>query len=754
LPFAEAECESLALWIRDGNDGLKRLELVVPDMSCASCLSTIERELGSLPGVHSARVNLTGKRVAVTWRGCDFDPVAVPLALQRIGYVSHPFDPAQTGLASDDAESAMLLRATAVAGFAAANIMLLSVSIWSGADEATRDLFHWISALIGLPAVVYAGRPFFRSAARVLAAGRVNMDVPISLGVILTSFMSLYETLQHGEHAYFDAAITLLFFLLAGRLLDQLMRTRARSAVAGLASLAARGATTVGPAGERACVPVHSLRSGMKIETAAGERFAADGIVVEGRSEIDRSLITGEAALSAIGPGTRVESGTLNVSGPVQVEVAAAGDDSYLAEVMRLMEAAEQAKSRYVRLADRMARFYAPAVHGLAAATLAGWLIATGGQWHSALMAAVAVLIITCPCALGLAVPAVQVVASGALFRRGVMVKDGTALERLAEIDTAVFDKTGTLTRGELKLRAAGSTQHRGLAIAAGLARSSRHPLSKAIAAAADHQGIKPELVSDIAEHPGLGLEGRWNRKPVRLGRPGWCGAPEAESAGTGAVIALSIAGERPSLLTFDDELRPGAVEAITVLKRAGVEVELLSGDSAAAVETLSRQAGIDRWRARTTPEEKLSHLQALAAAGRKVLMVGDGLNDAPALAAGHASIAPSTAADAGRMAADFVFTGVSLEAASDAHRIAVRASRIARQNIALAIGYNVLAVPIAMSGFASPLVAAVAMSTSSILVVANALRAGPGSRAAASSAREIVTAAPYPAAVGIAETP
>ena len=437
-------------FIRRATPGFAGVTLAVENMHCAGCMRRIEDGLLKVPGVIGARANLTTKRVAIDWQDGRSSADAVIGALDAMGYRVAPVD-IEAARGREAAEDKRLLKAMAVAGFAAANIMLLSVSVWSGnvsdMGEATRAMMHWLSALIAIPTVAYAGMPFFRSAATALKARSVNMDVPISLGVILAVLMSLYNTWQHAHHAYFDAAVSLLFFLLIGRYLDRRMRTQARSVATNLLALKASAATVVEDDGTTRRVPIDALRAGMTVLVAAGERIAADGVVSAGASDVDTSLITGESLPRAVTVGEKVFAGTMNLTGVLRVTVTASEDNTLLAEIVRLMEAAEQGRAKYVRLADRMARHYAPTVHALAALTLAGWIIA-GAGFEAALMNAIAVLIITCPCALGLAVPAVQVVASGRLFRAGVLLKAGDALERLAEVRHIVFDKTGTLTVG------------------------------------------------------------------------------------------------------------------------------------------------------------------------------------------------------------------------------------------------------------------------------------------------------------------
>jgi Cu2+-exporting ATPase len=709
--------DEIMLASRTVEEGVRQTDLSVPAIHCGACIQKIEKALAKLPGVEQARVNLSTKRVSIRWHAATTPPPFIE-ALNEIGYGAHLYDTASDG---KDKTQTELVRALAVAGFAASNIMLLSVSVWSGAEPATRDLFHWLSALIAFPALAYSGRIFFRSAWQALRHGQTNMDVPISIGVLLAFGLSLYETIHHGQHAYFDASITLLFFLLIGRTLDHVMRERARTAVRGLANLAARGALVAKPDGTQDYLPVEKIEPGMTILLAAGERVPVDALVLKGRSELDCSLVSGESLPQPAEEGTTLQAGTLNLTGPLTIVAKAAAKDSFLAEMVRMMEAAESGRSVYRRIADRASRLYAPVVHLTALLTFIGWM-SIEGDLHRALTIAIAVLIITCPCALGLAVPMVQIVAARRLFEQGIMVKDGGALERLAEIDTVVFDKTGTLTIGEPKL-ASHTGSREMLALAAAIAAHSRHPYSRALTTAGKATPGQFEVAS-VSEHAGAGLEAEIGGSRYRLGRPEWAAPGAMRNETDAARVMLTRDGHLLASFDFDDELRPDTAAAISALKADGLALEVLSGDRAAPVEALAAQLGLPHV-AHVSPGEKTTHVAAIAATGHRALMVGDGLNDAPALVAAHVSMAPASAADINRNAADLVFLRESLLAVPQAIEVARRARALVRQNLTLAIGYNLIAVPLAVMGGVTPLVAAIAMSGSSLIVVGNALRLG-----------------------------
>jgi Cu2+-exporting ATPase len=698
--------------------------LVVENMHCGGCMRSVEKALSNVDGVALARANLSARRVTVITHD---DTVSADTLVQALGSAGFRAStvPRSAPSVGEDANRA-LLACLAVAGFAAANIMLLSVAVWAGIvsdmGPAAKTLMHWLSALIAVPAVAYAGRPFFRSAAAALAARRLNMDVPISLGVLLATGMSVFQTMRGSEQVYFDAAVTLLLFLLIGRYLDSALRSRAAGAAANLIGLRAMTASVVRADGRVDRLPADALSPGERILVAAGERIAADGIVVRGESDVDESLITGETRNKPALTGTFVHAGTVNLAQPIEIEAVATDERTLLAEIGRLMTAAEQGRGRYVRLADRAARLYAPGVHVLSLATLIGWLLMSQG-WEASLTAAIAVLIITCPCALALAVPAVQVAASSRLFSRGVIVKAADGLERLAEVDTIVFDKTGTLTLGQPTLATMAAAAEATLPAAASLAQASRHPYARALVTAAATRGLRLGPADGVIESAGAGLERDTSAGAERLGSAAWVGADLSNAQCARAAIWYRAPGGPPVPFELEDRLRPDARDVVAELKGSGYRIELISGDREEAVAAAAREAGIAAARGAVRPDEKLRLIEAMKREGRRVLMVGDGLNDAPALAAAHASLSPSTAADISQSAADAVFQGERLAPIVEVLRVAQAARRLSLQNFALAIGYNAVFVPMAVVGAVTPLIAAAAMSASSLAVTLNALR-------------------------------
>lgn len=711
----------------------------IEGMRCATCAWKIEQAMMAHPGVE-ARINFSTQRLRVSWPKTPADKAANDdLApgpnifageIEALGFRVAPFD-GESRTQQAQAEERFLLGCLAVAGFATLALMLFVDPLWflpeTSLNGATRDLMHWTMGLIAMPATLYCGRPFFRSAAAALRHGRTNMDVPISLAVILANAMSLFETIRHGRYVYFDAAIMLLFFLLIGRYLDLKARGKAREAAEGLLAMLEGTARIQDEAGTCSGV-VHSVRirdvrPGHLLLVAPGEKIAADGIVADGESDIDTRLVTGETLPRNVRSGDRVYAGMINQSSALMVRVAAAADDSLLSEIVVLMEKAEQSQSAYVLFADRAAALYAPVVHGLALLTFIGWLgwgLVSGQAvaWEDALLRAMAVLIITCPCALGLAVPVVHVLASSVLFSRGVLLKSGKGLEALAGIDTVVFDKTGTLTRGEPVWRNPDVLTASDRRLAVAVARQSRHPLSQAVAAVVTED--TPISVT-VTDHPGEGLSAIAGAETVSMGKGSWLGVPPS---GDDRMELWFRRGDGPAIrLLFDDVERTDAAATVAGLRSRGLRVVMLSGDRSAVAMAMGQRLGIGEIRAELTPVDKVTVITNMQGAGRRLLMVGDGLNDAPALMAAHVSMSPASGVDITQNAADFVYRGEGLAPLLTAIDVARKTRLLVRQNFILALAYNVIAVPAAVFGFVTPLIAAIAMSGSSLVVVANALR-------------------------------
>lgn len=700
-------------------DGILNLSVLVSGAHCAACIQKIENAIRSHPEVTHARLNFSTGLLAVEWQGTR--EVANDLVgdVEKLGYVVRPYDLGKEKQHMDSEERFLLL-CLGVAGFSMGNIMLLSVGLWTTSAEtmgmATRDFLHWISALIAIPTIIFSGRPFFRSAIAVLKAKRTNMDVPISVGLILTGSMSLFETINHGEHAYFDSAVMLIFFLLIGRYFDFRARKKAQSSAAALLS-SLSGFATVIEDGQPRHVLVKDIVEGQVLRVASGDKFPADGEITDGISDVDLSLVTGETVPVTVEPGSVVYAGTVNLSAPLLVRVTKKAVNSLLADIARLLEKATQSQAHYVRLADKAAKFYTPVVHTLALATFLVWWGLIGAEWQQSLMIAITVLIITCPCALGLAVPVVQVLATNKLMRQGVLVKSGDALERLAVIDRVLMDKTGTLTAGNPGLIAPEPSRY--LEIAASLAAYSSHPLSKSLTRAY-HAPLLP--VTDIKEYPGQGLEGIIDGQTVRVGSRKWCGDQNAPPSPY-MELWLDLNKTTRVPFHFADQLRPDSRETVVLFQRDGLSPVLLSGDRDAVVTDIAAQCSIITFKAEQTPAMKLACLEDLKNSGHKVLMVGDGLNDAPTLAAAHVSIAPGTAIDVTQNAADIVFMGEKFGSVYQAYDTAKFTQKLVKQNFMLSVVYNIVAIPVAALGFLTPLIAAIAMSGSSLIVIINSFR-------------------------------
>ena len=717
----------------DASGATHSLDLLVPGLRCGACVWLLEEALAAEPDVLRARASLADRRLRLVWRGSAERAAALAALPARLGFGVAPWSAACLR-AAEDAEGRALLSALGVAAFGAANVMLLSVAMWfgGGMGEGTRWWLHALTAAIALPTIAVAGLPFYRGALAGLRAGRATMDLAVSLGVLATAAMSLSEALRNGPYTWFDGATSLLALLLAGRVLDRAARRRALGAVSGLLALAEGEVALLAPDGSARAAPAADARPGDRVLVAPGERLRLDGVLEAPSGDappalLDLSAVTGEAMPQSVAAGQALPAGAVNLgAGALVVRVTAAAADGSLAALARLVRRAEAERGRLGGLADRAAALYVPAVHAVAAGTFLLWWLLLGAGWREALVPAVAALIVTCPCGLAIAVPAVRAVATGALFRRGVLVASGSALERLAEADHVVLDKTGTLTEGRPTLLPDPGRPEGALAAAAALARCSRHPLSRALAEACPDAPAAP----GVEEVPGAGLLRAADG--ARLGSAAFVGvaAPLGTEDAPGPVLWWRAApGAAPVAFRFADPPRPDAAEAVAALRRLGLSVEILSGDSPGAVAAVAAAVGVEEWRAGVSPTDKAARIGVLRAEGRRPLMVGDGINDAAAMALAHASASPGGGADLAQDTADFVLRGGGaaggLLPVTEAVAVARRSRRIALQSLGFSLAYNLAAVPAAVAGLVTPLGAAAVMATSSLAVIGNALRAG-----------------------------
>ncbi len=715
----------IALISQKINASLSEVELAIPDIHCAGCISTIENALSGTAGVEYARVNLTTRRVRIRWLTAMNTPALIDV-INKAGFKAN----VPENLSQATAEDALTkhIRALAVAGFATANVMMLSLSVWSGADENTRHIFHLLSAMIVVPALIFSSRLFFVSAWQALRVGRTNMDVPICVGIVLTTVLSIYDTTLGGEQVYFDAVIMLVFLLLIGRTLETRMRAKARGAVDALAQLQPALALIYSKKSQQfVSTAVDKVIGGDILQLAKGERIPVDCKIISGRSSIDMSLVSGESVPVPVSEGDVLFSGCLNLESILQAAATDTVNTSFLGKIEQLIEDAGAHKGHYQQLADRVVSYYTPFVHMAALLGFMLWMWHSG-DWHRATTVGVTVLIITCPCALGLAVPITRVIAAHQLIKIGVLMKDGAALERLATVAAVVFDKTGTLTTGQAKLYGVSNAcTEESMRIAQSLCNSAEHPYAKAIVRHSQLHSNQAFPWQEWCEVAGNGVSARLGNDTYRLGRAAWALNDSAsENDDQDDIFSHSLLtknGFTIAEFTFEDCLRKDAPECMNRLRKQCLAVEILSGDAVGPVRQVAAKLNIEQFHSAADPNKKLDQINLRQSANRQVLMVGDGINDGPALAASSVSMVPGTGADMTRKLADFVLLSNHLTAIPDAIALARRSGTIVAQNLTLAVGYNVVAMPLALTGVVTPLLAAVAMSVSSVLVIGNSLR-------------------------------
>ncbi|MDX2171107.1 MAG: heavy metal translocating P-type ATPase [Deltaproteobacteria bacterium] len=728
--------------VSDDGDGVRRVTLALRGLRCAACAWLIERHLQRQPGVLEMRVNLASERAELRWREGDTRLSTLLAEIDRLGYDAQPYRPDAQEAARREAYRAALRR-LALAGLGAMQVMMFAVGLYAGAWQdiapVYRDYLRLVSALVTAPIVAYAARPFFSAAWRDLRNRRVGMDVPVALAIVVAFLASLVATgLRRGE-VYFDSVCMFVFLLSLARFLEMRARHRAQAAVEGALRRPPAHATLMRDGGSEV-VAAAELQPGDRVLVRPGETLPADGVVASGQGWVNEAMLTGEQWPRARRPGDRVIGGTQNGESPLEVLVERAGADGILAGIQRLVDRAGAEKPPVARLADRVARVFVPGVLLLALVVAAAW-------WpfgaERALWVTLAVLVVSCPCALSLATPAALTAATGGLLGRGLLITRPHVLEGLHAVTHVVFDKTGTLTEGRFRLTRtvplAGRDAGAALAAARALESRSGHPIARAFAGAA------APAVADAVAVAGLGVEGVIGGTRYRIGNPDWvlelAGAAGATPPEADAMwILLGDAGGAVAWFALEDTTRREAPRAVRALRQRGVVVQLLSGDPSPAVTRLAERLGIDVAVRGASPEDKLRHVRALQARGAVVLMVGDGVNDAPVLGAAQVSVAMGGGTDLAMSRADAVLLREDLAVLPDALALAHRTRRILHQNLGWAVAYNAVALPLAALGWVTPLWAALGMSASSLVVVLNALRLGtPPSPAAPVPARPAI---------------
>ncbi|MAI62066.1 MAG: hypothetical protein CBB87_06190 [Micavibrio sp. TMED27] len=710
------------------NEGELSINLLANGIYCAACIQKIESTIRKEKNVTYVRLNFSTKKLLIKWTGKPEEANNFVKKIENLGYQPAPYN-LETQQSEVRKQERFLLLCLGVSGFAMGNIMLLSVSLWMTDAEtmgpAMRDFLHWVSAIIAIPTLLYAGRPFYRSAFSVLHKGHTNMDVPITVALFLASSISLYEVINSAEHVYFDSSVMLLFFLLIGRYLDFRAKKHATSTATELLS-SLTGFANVIIDNDIKRMPISELKENMIILLSAGEKLPVDGVILEGESEIDTSLVTGETLPQNVKKDDFVYAGTLNIAAPIKITVRKEAKQTLLSDIIDLTEKAQQYQSHYTRIADKTASYYTPIVHLIAIAAFLYWSLYVHVSWQDALMISVTVLIITCPCALGLAVPVVQVLTTSKLLKNGIILKSGDALEKLASITTVIFDKTGTLTKGQLEL--IGVYNDQDIQLSAALASNSNHPLCKSLGKyAQNHFSIQQNQykirdISEVKEVKGQGIEAKYKNCTIKIGNRRYCGDKNAPKTPNTELWLQDEYGKRTPLY-FEDKIKDDAYETVQKFQKKCKNVALLSGDTKTVTAKVAKALNIEEHRGEQLPTEKYNFIKNLKENGEKVLMVGDGLNDTPSLALADASIAPGTALELAQRHSDIVYMSNKTSPIYDTYIASKTSLSLIKQNIALAIIYNVIAIPIAFMGYATPLIAAIAMSGSSIIVICNSYR-------------------------------
>ena len=733
---AQAELEKLGLYdlpeiqqsfVRIEPENIREAALILENIVCAACVWLNERHISRLPGVVSVDINYATRRARVRWDNTRLKLSDILRAIQDIGYVAHPFDASkQDEIFRKERNSA--IKRLAIAGLGMMQVMMYAIPTYTAdPSEMTPDivaLMRWASLILTIPVIFYSAWPFFQGAWKDLSRKMLGMDVPVALGIGSAFVASVWATLTQQGEVYYDSVNMFIFLLLTGRFLELNARRRNAQAAEELVKLIPAVATRLPawPERKEETVPVAQLSPGEHVLIKPGEAIPADGLLIAGTSSVVEAMLTGESVPCGKQPGDSLIGGTLNQQSPLVMQVTKMGEETRLSAIVRLLDRAQSEKPRIGRMADRAASWFVGLLLVITAVIAAVWYSIDPDK---VLWITVSILVITCPCALGLATPAALTAATGRLTKLGLLTTRGHALETLAQATDIVFDKTGTLTTGKLSLLAVesadGHSRDEILRLAAALESASEHPIAIAIRQAA---GPAPAALAPV-NHPGQGVEGIINGQSFRLGKAAFAGVELPDAASHPAATRLALTGPNGLIgwLALGDEIRADAANAISMLKSLGLRVHLLSGDNQASANAVGATLGIDEVRAEALPGDKLAYVKALQQRGRLVAMVGDGINDAPVLAQAQVSVAMGEGTDVAQAAADMVMLGGRLDALADGVGIARKTRAIIYQNLAWALGYNLIAIPLAALGHATPWIAGIGMSASSLLVVLNALR-------------------------------
>ena len=719
-------------FVRVDGEHLREAALMLEGMVCAACVWLSERHVNALPGVLEFRVNYSTHRAQVRWDEQQIKLSAILAAIAAIGYIAHPFDPDRQE-AIQKRERTVALRRLAIAGLGSMQVMMLAVGLYAGdyhgMESSMQHFMRWMCLILTVPVISYSAQPFFIGAWRDLRNRQLGMDVPVALAMSAAFAASVWYTIKGGGEVYYDSVTMFAFFLLTGRFLEMTARHRAGRIAEALVRMLPATATRLDESGNETVIPIAELVPGDRVLLRPGATIPADGRVLDGVSSVDESLLTGESLPLPKQAGEMLIGGSVNIESPLVMQIEKIGADTVLSAIARLLDRAQSEKPRLALLADRIAGRFVGTLLMVAAVVFTAWW--TLSDFDTAFRITLAVLVVSCPCALSLATPTAIVAATGALTRLGVLTTRGHALETLAQATHVIFDKTGTLTYGRPQVvtvePVADLDAPQSLALAAALERGSEHPVGRALTEAA---GPVMPNATELRNTPGSGIEGWIDGRSYRIGRPefvaGLSGAaviPPPEDGAAGIRVALGDATGLLAWFRLTDALRPGAAAAVTALQARGLTVTLLSGDRPEAVAHLAGEVGITDASGGMTPQDKLERLREWQQQGAVVAMVGDGVNDAPVLAAAQVSLAMGSGTQLAHATADMILLTERLEHLVAGIDKARQTLLIMRENFAWAIGYNLLAVPLAAGGWLTPWMSALGMSFSSLLVVVNALR-------------------------------